>query len=169
MFKMRTMVISMIVLLMACTVIEAQMTPAKRIKPKVIKGVSLNASVDDVWSLIAQPQLYANWVADLEQFNCNGNKEGAILRYTIPSDSKREQKLTYVSNQLRTIAYFITQSDYHHEEWVYRFIVGKDEDKSYLQFEAIFSTGSKNTDAKMTSLVEQEWKLIKQGLEKRFN
>lgn len=155
--------------MMTCTAVKAQMTPAKRIEPKVLKGVSLNASAEEVWALIAQAKNYASWVASIKQFKCDDSQEEPILSYTIPMDSKREQKLTYVSDKLQTVVYFITQSDYYHEDLVYRFIVGKDEDKSFLQFEAIFSTGNKKTDEQIINLVEQEWNLIKQGLEKQFN
>ncbi|WP_439184932.1 hypothetical protein [Carboxylicivirga taeanensis] len=166
---MKLRFLTSLIVLLACYTIEAQMTPAKKIQPKVIKGVGLKASVDDVWTVLVQPEKYNEWIANIEQFSCEGNQEGAQLSFSIPTDGSREQKLTYVSRELRTVAYFITQSAYHNEDFVYRFIVGKDEEQSYLQFEAIFSTGSKTTDANMQKLVEQEWELIKQGLQKRFN
>lgn len=147
----------------------AQMQPAKRIKPKVIKGVSLNASAQDVWAFISQPKDFFEAIPEVENLNCPAIKDGAKLSFTLPNDTQRQQEVSIVNNQEQLIAYYITQSDYFKQAFVYRILVGTDDDKSFVQFEGIYSISSKAEDKKVKALIESEWLLMKKALEKQFN
>jgi len=166
--------ISLVLMVVICALFntnnaEAQMQAAKPIAPKVIKGVSLNASASDVWAVLSDPQKYHEYVLNISNFECNGTEEGAKMSFSIPNDKIRQQQMSSVKKQEYQIAFFITKSEYHHQPWVFRLLIGADEDKSFVQFEGIFSIDDKKKSDEMKALVEKEWLLMKQGLEKKFN
>ncbi|MCG8580546.1 MAG: hypothetical protein MI866_11540 [Bacteroidales bacterium] len=162
------LMVTLIALIFA-PVAMAQMQPAKRIAPKVIKGVSLNASVDEVWTFVSQPKSFFEAISEVENLKCPAISEGAKMSFTLPNDSKREQEVSAVNKQEQVIAYYITQSDYYHQNFVYRILVGADGDKAFVQFEGIFATDSKAEDKKLKALVEGEWMWMKKALEEKFN
>lgn len=147
----------------------AQMQPARRIAPKVIKGVSLSASTDEVWTFITSPGEFYSSIDEVKNLKCSGQGLGAQISFCLPGDKHRVQEISVMNTQERVMAYYITQSDYYDQPLVYRIVVGKDEEDAYVQFEAIFSTEDKAQEEKIEDLVINEWLLMQQNLEKQFN
>ncbi len=166
--------ISLVLIIITCTlsstyVAKAQMQPAKRIPPKVIKGVSLNAPANEVWTVLSKPQRYAEFVPAISNFKCNGDTQGAKMSFSIPNDNIRQQQVSVLNKQEQQITYYVTKSEYYNQPWVYRITIGADENKSFVQFEGIFSINDKRKSDEVKTLVEKEWLLIKKGLENKFN
>ncbi len=147
----------------------AQMQPAKRIAPKVIKGVTLKASTDEVWTYISSSGDFYASIEEVKDLKYSGNGQGAQISFSIPGDKHRVQEISVLNSQERMMAYYITQSDYYNQPLVYRILVGRDEDNAYVQFEGIFSTGDATQDKKIEKLIISEWLLMQNNLEKKFN
>ncbi|MCT4643667.1 MAG: hypothetical protein N4A74_01675 [Carboxylicivirga sp.] len=149
--------------------VNAQMQPAKRIEPKIIKGMSLNAPASEVWNLVASPKKFYEAIPEVKELKCPAITKDAKMSFVIPGDSKRQQEVSFFDEHDQSISYYITQSDYYHQPLVYIISVGSDEENSFLQFKAVFSTGDKKEDKRIEELVLGEWLLIKKSLEKKFN
>ncbi|TRX71840.1 hypothetical protein [Carboxylicivirga sp. M1479] len=165
-FKQVLLLMAMAFLLTFTT--EAQMQPAKRIAPKVIKGVSLNATNDQVWDFVSQPKAFYEAIEEVQNLSCPNISDGAKLSFTLPADKNRKQEVSYFNKQEQAITYYITKSDYYHQPWVFQLLVGKDGDSAYVQFQGIFSIDDKKLEKKMIALVESEWLLLKKALEIKF-
>ena len=163
----RALVVIAIALLFA-PAIKAQMQPAKRIAPKVIKGMTVNAPVETVWKYISSPRALYQSIPEVKDLKCPAIARDAKLSFSIPNDANRQQEVSVLDKNEQLIAYYITRSDYYDQPWVIRLIVGADEDDSYLQFEGIFGIRDKAKEKEMIKLVEAEWFLMKKAIEKKF-
>ncbi|GEM_PF-5261294 len=163
----KTLVMVAIALLLA-PVVNAQMQPAKRIAPKVTKGMTVNAPTKEVWKYISSPNAFYSSIEEVENLKCPTISEGAKMSFTLPNDKIRKQEVSIVNKHEQLIAYYITQSDYYEQPWVIRILVGADEDDSFIQFEGIFSIENKAKEKEMIKKVEAEWALMKKAIDNKF-
>ncbi|TAJ13500.1 SRPBCC family protein [Marinilabiliaceae bacterium JC017] len=150
--------------------IQAQMAAATPVAPTLTKGVVLNSSIDEVWRVISQPENYAGYANGVTNFVCNGSGRGAKMSFSVAGDPQRKQEVSVLKKDEYLITFFVTTSDYMSDSWVYRFLLGKEGEGTYLRYEAYFShEEDKAVKQAMKKSIEKEWQQIAAGLQKKFN
>jgi len=147
---------------------KAQMAAAKPIPPKYKNSIELNASVNDVWNVVSQPEKYAEWVFGVKEFECNGKTRGAKINLELKSGEKRSQEVSVLNKKERVITFFVTKSTYLDEAWVYRFQVKKKKGKAVLHYEVYFGTSDAKVEKGIMPKFKSEWKGISAGIKSRF-
>jgi uncharacterized protein YndB with AHSA1/START domain len=156
------------VLLLNVTDAKAQMAAAKMIPPKYKNKIELNASVNDVWNLVSQPARYAEWVLGVKKFECHGKTRGAKMNLELISGEKRSQEVSVLNKDEKLITYFVKESTYLDQAWVYRFLVKKKKGKAVLHYEVYFGTSDAKVKKGLMPKLKGEWKNISTGIKSQF-
>lgn len=156
------------VLFLNVTDAKAQMAAAKRIPPKYKNSIELNTSVSDAWTLVSNPEKYAQWVFGVKKFECHGKSQGANIKLELNSGEKREQQVSVLNKKERVITFFVKKSTYLDEAWVYRFQIKKKKGKAVLHYEVYFGASDAKVKKGLMPKFKSEWKGISEGIKAQF-
>lgn len=147
---------------------DAQMPTAKKIAPKYKNKVELNTTVEKAWKLISQPGKYAEWVSGVEKFECHGKTQGAKISLELKGGEKRKQQVSVLNSKQRLITFFVTESTYLGEPWVYRFQIKKKKGMAVLYYEVYFSSSEAKVKKRLIPKFKLEWNGISEGIKSQF-
>ena len=163
---MNKLLICLLLLVGGCMQVSAQMGAAQRIKPAVEKKFTLKAPIEKVREYIMEPRNYTKF-SGVKSYICEEHANEAEAKVVNKAGEAREQKVGYLSYEFHQLCFFVTKSPYMEGQWVYAINL-KPQGKG-CEVELIANTGPDgNAPEALVKAMEQEFKDIQAGLEKKF-